>query len=269
MLISEFEAKLLDMFPVSDAESWDRPGLSVGRPADEVRGVTLALNATCDTIQQAFDNGSNVLLTHHPICIDWPQALTPASTEVSSASAAIYKAIELGISVISLHTNLDRSFQARLQLPALLGFEATSSLEFPQAAEKPGLGSLVHVQEADLCVGDLALRCEKAFDCQPTVWGRPDYPVHSIAILGGSLGHMTDMIANCEVDMVITGEVGYHVALDLYERGISLILLGHDCSENPFCTLLYNASVAAGIDADLIDFAHFECPWWTSRKENK
>jgi hypothetical protein len=39
MRIGELEEKLLKLFPASAAESWDRTGMLVGDPDDEVAGV--------------------------------------------------------------------------------------------------------------------------------------------------------------------------------------------------------------------------------------
>ena len=44
----------------------------------------------------------------------------------------------------------------------------------------------------------------------------------------------------------MTGEAGYHVAQDLALRGLSVILLGHDRSEEPFVDILMNSAVDAG-----------------------
>ncbi len=109
MLISELLEGLLGLFPADTAEPWDLVGLSVGRPDDEVRGVTVALDASEANVRRAAADGSNVLLTHHPVYIKTPQAFVPASPAYPSSAAAVFSAVECGVSIISLHTNLDRS----------------------------------------------------------------------------------------------------------------------------------------------------------------
>ena len=44
------------------------------------------------------------------------------------------------MSIVSLHTNLDRSPEARAALPALVGMAPESSLEHAQDPDAPGLG---------------------------------------------------------------------------------------------------------------------------------
>lgn len=72
------------------------------------------------------------LLTHHPVYIKAPDAFKPAESLTPSSSSVVYEAARLGVSVISMHTNLDRSAAARALLPELMGFTASSSLEFVQ-----------------------------------------------------------------------------------------------------------------------------------------
>ncbi len=99
-------------------------GLSVGRPDDGVRGVTVALDASEANVRCAAADGSNVLLTHHPVYIKAPQAFVPASPAYPSSAAAVFAAVECGVSIISLHTNLDRSCEAQQLLPSLVGLQA-------------------------------------------------------------------------------------------------------------------------------------------------
>ena len=49
-------------------------------------------------------------------------------------------------------------------------------------------------------------------------------------------------------DCIICGEVKYHDAVELVERGICIIELGHDVSELPLCEVLKNALVDCGIE---------------------
>ena len=113
MLISELLEGLFELFPADTAEPWDHVGLSVGRPDDGVRGVTVALDASEANVRRAAADGSNVLLTHHPVYIKAPQAFVPASPAYPSSAAAVFAAVECGVSIISLHTNLDRSCEAQ------------------------------------------------------------------------------------------------------------------------------------------------------------
>ncbi len=140
MIVAELERALLARYPKADAEGWDHVGLSVGDPAAEITGVACALDATEANVRRAQEAGANVLLTHHPIYIKAPEAFCPADATRPQCSAALYEAARCGVSIISLHTNLDRSHEARVCLSELLGAAPVSSLEHVDDPEvdRPG-----------------------------------------------------------------------------------------------------------------------------------
>ena len=179
MIVAELERALLARFPKTDAEPWDHVGLSVGDPNDEIRGVACALDATRDNVQRALEGGANVLLTHHPVYIKAPEAFCPPNATLPQCSAALYEAARCGVSIISLHTNLDRSYEARVRLSELLGAEPMSSLEHVDGPEACGLGALTTLDEP-CSLRDLATRAATAFGSDPAVWGggRASVPHH-------------------------------------------------------------------------------------------
>lgn len=260
MRIAEFERALLVRFPREQAEAWDHIGLSCGRPDDEVRSIACALDASLPSVQAAADAGANVLITHHPIHITAPDAVVDAGAGHPASSRALFTAIERGVSVISLHTNLDRSREARELLPGLLGLTALSSLEAPDVPGIPGLGAIAEVPTWTL--SDLARQAQAAFGGAPRVWGAAGHVVTKLAFLGGSLGHLGDLVVAAGADAVVTGEAGYHVCQDLLLRGVGVVLLGHDRSEEPFVNILKEAAAAIcpGIGIATIDGPQ---NWWT------
>lgn len=265
MIVAELERALLVRFPKTDAEPWDHVGLSVGDPAAEIIGVACALDATEANVHRAQETGVNVLLTHHPIYIKAPEAFCPADASRPQCSAALYEAARGGVSIISLHTNLDRSHEARTYLSELLGAAPMSSLEHVEDPESTGLGALSTLD--DPCtLRDLADRAAATFGCDPRVWGEADRPCRTVAILGGSLGDFGELAIAANADVIVTGEAGYHVAQDLALRGLPVILLGHDRSEEPFVDILMNSAVDAGVDPRHAIKILNPCQWWTVTK---
>lgn len=265
MIVAELERALLARYPKADAEPWDHVGLSVGDPDDEIRGVACALDATRDNVHRALAAGANVLLTHHPVYIKAPEAFCPPSATRPQCSAALYEAARCGVSIISLHTNLDRSHEARVRLSELLGAEPMSSLEHVDEPEACGLGALTTLDEP-CSLRVLATRAATAFGSDPRVWGEADHPCRTVAILGGSLGDFGDLAIAPGADVIVTGEAGYHVAQDLALRGLPVILLGHDRSEEPFVDILMNSAVDAGVDPRHAIKILNPCQWWTVTK---
>lgn len=262
MRVSDLEAYLLEQFPLADAEPWDHVGLSVGAPNDAVSGVFVALDAGVSQIEATAQAGANVLVTHHPVYLKAPTAFVPPSPQAPSSSAAVFRAIERGVSIISLHTNLDRSLQAREILPKRVGLTALSSLEHWDDPAAHGLGSICDGWDATL--RDLAQKCAQAFGGAPRVWGDPLSCPSRIAFVGGAGSDAGEQALKGGAQVLVTGEAGYHVCQDLYLRGLSLILLGHDRSEEPFVEILRDAVVDAGIPADLIGTIVSPQQWWTA-----
>lgn len=268
MLVRDLERALFDRFPAQDAESWDHVGLSVGDPEAAVTGVAVALDATERNVRAAADRGANVLLTHHPVYIKAPDAFTPADAMRPSSSAAIYTAARLGVSILSFHTNLDRSHEVRELLPSLVGMQAASSLEYPGDPTAHGLGSVCTC--APRTLGELAAACADAFGGAPRVWGDPDAAVERVAFLGGSLGSFGEDAMRWSAQAIVCGEGGYHVCQDLAIRGCGVILLGHDRSEDPFAAILMNAAISAGVDDAVLHRIGLPHQWWTvSTKEQE
>lgn len=62
--------------------------------------------------------------------------------------------------------------------------------------------------------------------------GPPKKPVRCIAAIGGSGGGQINAMPR-DVDVLVTGDVGYHDALSALERGLAMIDIGHAGSEKP------------------------------------
>ena len=51
------------------ALDFDNPGLLVGDPNEQVRGVLAALDVTDSVIGEAISRGANLIVTHHPVIL--------------------------------------------------------------------------------------------------------------------------------------------------------------------------------------------------------
>lgn len=118
------------MAPLRLAESWDNPGLQVGRPEDEVAAVFVSLDPTIASLRRAKDAGAQLLLTHHPLLF---RPLTQVNADRYPGQIVV-EAARLGIGVACAHTNLDAAEGGINDILAeLLGLERVEVLE-----DKPG-----------------------------------------------------------------------------------------------------------------------------------
>ncbi len=98
-LISIFEKK----FPSKLAEDWDNVGLCVGEGNQEILKVQISLDITDDVIENAICNGVNLIITHHPMIFKGIKSVS----DTTKTGQQIIKLIKNGISVYTMHTNLD------------------------------------------------------------------------------------------------------------------------------------------------------------------
>lgn len=267
MNVRELEGLLFSAFPREQAEPWDHVGLSVGDPDAEVHRVLVALDATIDSIRSAHDRGCNVLVTHHPVYLDAPSAFSPAPGPGTPApAAALWAAIELGVAIVSMHTNLDRSPAARTEICGALGLRPLASLEHPGDAGGWGLGAICELADPMPLEG-LAKMAARVYRTVPRVWGDPCSRVARVALLGGSLGRFGEDALRAGADAVVTGEAGYHVAQDIALRGAGVILLGHDSSEFCFINVLCGALEGGGVEPRNIVRSSTYRNWWIPQEE--
>ena len=117
---------------------------------------------------------------------------------------------------------------------------------------------------AEATLGSLAAQAAARFGVTPRVWGGADKPARLVATAPGSgRGLVADALA-AGADVMLTGELRYHDALDALASGLSVIECGHDATEWPYVPLL--AALARGVEgidpAAVVD----EMPvieWWT------
>ena len=101
MKVKEILDFLYGLAPKELAEDFDNVGLLVGDENAEVKGIVVTLDCFNEVIDRAEDLGTNLIVTHHPIIFSGLKSVT--------ADSLVYKLISKGISVISMHTNLDQS----------------------------------------------------------------------------------------------------------------------------------------------------------------
>lgn len=254
LTVGLLEKALLERYPRADAESWDRMGLVVGDPSEPVRGVCVALDVTQAAIGAAAACGANVLLTHHPVFLNPPATISPSRDVAASPGVNVWEAVKSGVALMNFHTALDVSDDARSLFMGLLKLDYGRMIVPADAGEGKGYGYLCAVrgQDAPLSLAQLAARCTSVFGRTPRVWGGGRDAVSSVVFANGSAGNVVEACLANHVDCLICGELGYHMALDAHQAGLSIVELGHDASELPLTAVLAQAAVESGVAADAV-----------------
>lgn len=252
LTVGLLEQALLERYPRTDAEAWDRMGLVVGDPSQPVAGVCIALDVTQAAILATAACGANVLLTHHPAFLNPPEAISPSRDVAASTGVNVWEAVRSGVALMNFHTALDVSDDARSLFMSLLKLDYQRMLVPAACGEGKGYGYLCMVrgQDAPMSLAQIAARCTSVFGRPPRVWGDRRETVGSVVFANGSASSVAESCLANHVDCLICGELGYHLSLDAHQAGLSIVELGHDASELPLTAVLAEAVVASGVTAD-------------------
>lgn len=223
--------QLLEKFntlcPFSMAMEGDNPGFLVGDPEREVKKAALALDVTSTVIEEAIEKGADMIVTHHPLIY------RPAKDVCAAGHLGrrLLKLAENRISHIALHTNFDICVMAELAAGKL---EMTNCRVLEAAGEREGLGRIGRLPR-EMSLRELAgyVKERLALDFV-TMAGDGEKKVQKAAISTGSGKSGVDACLENGVQVLITGDVDHHTAVDALEMGLFLIDAGHFGTEKMF-----------------------------------
>ena len=228
MKVKEILSYLESLFPLNTACDFDNVGLLVGDKESEVTGAVIALDCDVNALAFAKENGANLIITHHPVILEPLKTVTESST--------VFSLIKEGISVISMHTNLDVGVGGvndalcdALELTDVKPFAAADGYMLRCAK------TYIHDPAA------LALHVKKRLGgAVRYVAGKKD--IQNVLVCSGSGGNYISDAINGGFDALITADVKQHIFVEAINAGISLFDGGHFCTENvivkPLCALL-------------------------------
>jgi len=251
-------------YPVADAMDWDRPGLQVGDPAWSVERVLIALDVTRAVLDEAVQGPATLVLAHHPLLLHPLSALTPDT----AAGALALHAARNGTAVAAAHTNLDAADDgAGTSDPVVevLGLGGVTPLCRPAVPDGRAMGRV-----GDLPVAlDLTTLARRIRDELPSAsvrfCGPADRLVRRVAVLGGAgMSAVPDALA-AGADVLVTGDVRHHAALDSLELGLAVIDAGHHATEVAampvFAKRVATAAAARGLRAAVTISEVSTTPW--------
>jgi dinuclear metal center YbgI/SA1388 family protein len=145
MKIKEILHYLEEIAPPQYQEGYDNSGLIVGNPEWEASGAIICLDSTEEVIEEAHRLGANLVIAHHPIVFKGLKRLTGRNY----VERTVIKAIQYGIAVYAIHTNLDNVYHqgVNAKIAERLGLENTSILA--PKCETRQLHLAMRAEEAD------------------------------------------------------------------------------------------------------------------------
>jgi dinuclear metal center YbgI/SA1388 family protein len=235
---------LEEIVPSRAAEEWDNPGLQVGDLSQKVDKILIALDPTLMAVRKALRRNAQVLLTHHNLIF---RPLSSVDQQIYPGDV-ISEALNKRISIVSAHTNLD-VVQGGINdiLADLFGLQGVQVLDARNdlGIEGAGLGR-IGTLPTPLKLAQMTKKVKEVLGTQRVrVVGQKNRRIIRVALVGGAGGSMVSLASKEGADLLVTGDVRHHEALEAESLGLALMDAGHFYTEKaalgPFGDRLRNA----------------------------
>ncbi|MBQ3877157.1 MAG: Nif3-like dinuclear metal center hexameric protein [Prevotella sp.] len=240
MKIKQVLEALEQFAPLPLQESWDNAGLQIGLTEAEVSGALLCLDVNEAIVDEAESRGCNLVVSHHPLLFRGLKQIS----DLNDVQRTVAKAIRQGISVVSMHTNMDNArggvnFKMAEKLE-LTGVDFMNPRRVGDVECGSGvMGMLTQPMAAD----DFVLLVKRAFGVECAMTNELlRRPISRVAICGGAGDFLLDEAVAHGADAFITGEMHYHQYFG-YEQRVQICVIGHYQSEQ-YTTELFRDIIA-------------------------
>ena len=214
---------LCELAPTELQMDFDNAGFLIGRKGAEVSKTLVALDVTEAVVDEAIQNGVQLIVSHHPVIFQAIKSITDEK---------YLKLVENHIAVISMHTNLDiAEGGVNDVLLSLLGAEREDYLDEDNCGRVGTLPGALSLE------GFLRL-CRERLHANGLRYYDASRPVRRIAVLGGAGAGEIRSAAEKGCDTYVTSDIKYHEFQLAAELGINLIDGDHFGTEDPVIPVL-------------------------------
>lgn len=221
---------LFTVAPQQYKMDWDNIGLMCGYSDKAVSKCLVALDATLPVIEEAKALGCGLLVVHHPLIFTQTQSVS----DETLTGGRLLACLENGISVISMHTNLDCvPGGVNDVLAQRLGLQGVQTVPDGEGANLIRYGT-VSVQ----ALPDFLRLVKQQLSCEGLRYADGGREVHRVAVGGGACGSCLSQVAALGCDTFVTADLKYNQFIDASQMGINLIDAGHFATENPVVWVL-------------------------------
>lgn len=227
MRIQEIYQAIDAFIPFQTQDDFDNSGFLFGSMETRTSGVLFSLDLSKTVIQQAVENDIRLIVTHHPFIF---HPLTSVVFEEAKGKM-VKMLVENDISVISAHTNLDKSpWGISCVLAELIGMDDSEILVPDEKFPNIGYGRIGTLKIKGSELVDLLKQKTRASNL--ILYNvNPEILVETVALCGGSGCDFLEYAKKRGAELYITGDVKYHDAEHATDIGLGIIDLGHFYSE--------------------------------------
>ncbi len=215
-------------YPPELAYDWDNPGLFYGDINSEISKIIVTLDITCEVVRQAIQNGTQLILSHHPVTMGGIKKLSDKSIQ----SETITEAIKNNIAIYSAHTNMDTARNGiNTRLAEMFELESIFVMEADKSYPDCGLGRVGKLKKPV----SLNEFCETVKQKLNTPFVRvcgSDRIISFAAFASGSCSEYVPSAIKSGADVIVTADMKYHNCIEYVHDGIAIIDAGHYPTEN-------------------------------------
>lgn len=219
-------------YPKSAALSWDNVGLLIGSREKEVRKIFVALDITDETLEEAVLAGADMMITHHPMLFSAVKKITADDF----IGRRIIRLIQEDIAYYAMHTNFDVKGMADLNAEALDLKDCTVLDEtgVDEDGNPEGIGR-AGMLEHEMELSEFASYVKERLGLTGVlVYGGTKEKISRAAVSGGSGKSMIPAALAKGVQVLVTGDIDYHTAIDAAAQGLCIVDAGHYGTESMF-----------------------------------
>ena len=206
MLLREIYKNLDAIAPFEYQEEWDNSGLLIGDMDCDVERILVTLDVTDEVVEQAIQAHADLII---------------------------------------LHTNMDTTGLSDVA-NELLRLKKERAIEVNINQDNPliGIGSIGKFlnnnnDKVNITLREAVIRTKEAFGLNIVkVYGDLERTVSEIAVCTGAGKSMIEECIKEKCDLLITGDITYHAALDAVSRGLCIIDASHYGTEIVFVDLI-------------------------------
>lgn len=243
MKLRELLDRIRLKYPEELQYSWDNSSLNLGDLDQDINKIMLTLEITNRTIDEAIEKGVDLVISHHPFLMSKVNQIRTDTIK----GGLIYKMIRNNISAYCMHTSYDMAeyglndyFFDLLGIKDRQVLDVESSLDSYNDGKEYGLGRLADL-EKPIEIGDLISSLKDKLNIDHARYvGPKDLLINKIAVVTGNGSEFFQLAKSKGCDILITGDLKYHQAMDALDIDMALLDFGHYGTEHIFSESVYN-----------------------------
>jgi dinuclear metal center YbgI/SA1388 family protein len=226
MKVKDIVKVVEQLAPPSLTAAWDNPGLLVGDAEAECSKIMVALDLSKNVLEQAEQQGCQLILTHHPFIFQAQKKVLAHSYE----GDLILRLAQHNIAALAAHTNWDNA-EGGINWTLAEALQLTNIRAIAEPPQEILL--LAGDLPRDLSAGELTEHVRKALGL-PVLRAaglRADKSYRRVAVCGGAAMEYWTMAAAAGCDALVSADPKHHEGLQAEHCGFAVLDGTHYATE--------------------------------------